>query len=1018
MRFLENGPSIPDELLVARDEGRVVFFCGAGVSHARAGLLDFFGLAQKVIEELGVASDSPTRKIIGEAREVESKTGVTGLISADRIFGLLERDFSIGDIQAAVAKALKPTPPVDLSAHRIVLDLARGPDARVRLITTNFDLLFESCGTTLRSWIPPRLPNLQDYDELEGIIHLHGRVNEKYGGADGEGFVLSSSEFGRAYLSDGWATQFIRSILDRYFVVFVGYTADDPPVQYLLEALNRTPGSREGVYAFQAGSMSDAEARWLHKGVRPIAYDGGGAHQSLWDSLTAWGVRARDPKAWYEDVIVRARKGPEALLPYERGQVAHVVSTIEGMRQFSASAEVPPADWLCVFDPSVRYSKPGHLWTSTEKGPYFDPFTAYGLDNDPVPPPIAPDDYYAKRDVPDGVWDGLAATRLDRQSLREDHFPVFRGYRALHVPRLPARLEHLGTWLGWVTNQPAALWWASGQAGIHPGIQDQIRIELERTKETVSQEMRRAWRYLFEAWETRRRQHDRDQYHLLTSIKRDGWTDAAVRELGRALRPYLTVERPASRNPKPPGKNRETIRLQTMVSVDVEYPHVDRDDLPPDQYVAPVVRELRKNLEHAVALETEVGRYRFHDVCPIEPDPDMEGESAARGRGLPSALLFYVHFFKRLVDVYPDMAKQECRAWRIDDDNLFARLRIWVCGDQRLFSGREAGKRICSLNDRVLWDGHHQRDLLLVLAKRWVDFSSDARTQIEQRLLKGPPRWDDEDETEYTRRSAFASLNRIHWLDAHGCRFGFDLDAESARLRKIAPEWKPSYAKKAAGSMEPWGGSVQTDTEYAPLLTVPLADLLSKAAEMSGRVQGMLLERNPFAGLASERPVRALAALTNSARRNVYPEWAWRTFLAAESRKTDKPMFTALITARIARLPAGVLAQFIDPVSFYLLISSNVLLKTFLKQFDQVWTAAITVLRDTPDYAASSIVRPSEGPEWVTEALNAPVGKLTQALLNDPQLEGMEPGKDYLLRGHDVRMNSLRWRGTFADTRL
>jgi hypothetical protein len=29
VRFVADGPSIPDELLVARDEGRVVFFCGA-----------------------------------------------------------------------------------------------------------------------------------------------------------------------------------------------------------------------------------------------------------------------------------------------------------------------------------------------------------------------------------------------------------------------------------------------------------------------------------------------------------------------------------------------------------------------------------------------------------------------------------------------------------------------------------------------------------------------------------------------------------------------------------------------------------------------------------------------------------------------------------------------------------------------------------------------------------------------------------------------------------------------------
>lgn len=57
MRFIADGPSIPDELLVARDEGNVIFFCGAGVSRARAGLDGFFGLAEKVAERLGIPEE-------------------------------------------------------------------------------------------------------------------------------------------------------------------------------------------------------------------------------------------------------------------------------------------------------------------------------------------------------------------------------------------------------------------------------------------------------------------------------------------------------------------------------------------------------------------------------------------------------------------------------------------------------------------------------------------------------------------------------------------------------------------------------------------------------------------------------------------------------------------------------------------------------------------------------------------------------------------------------------------------
>jgi hypothetical protein len=97
-------------------------------------------------------TDSPARKIIEEAREIEGRTGVSGLISADRVFGLLERDFLTRDIEAAVAKALKPSPAADLSAHRILLDLARGLDAKVQ----------GSCVATVRdvvSWPHDRFPD-------------------------------------------------------------------------------------------------------------------------------------------------------------------------------------------------------------------------------------------------------------------------------------------------------------------------------------------------------------------------------------------------------------------------------------------------------------------------------------------------------------------------------------------------------------------------------------------------------------------------------------------------------------------------------------------------------------------------------------------------------------------------------------------------------------------------------------------------------------------------------------------
>jgi SIR2-like domain len=353
LRFIANGPSIPDDLLLARDEGRVVFFCGAGVSIARAKLPSFLGLAQQVIKSLGVPDDSAATKLIRAAEEIGKAVGVPGLVSADRIFGLLERDFQSRDIESKVALALKPASKCDLSAHRILIDLARTKEGKVRIVTTNFDRLFNQCDRKLAYWIPPRLPEPSRSNDMNGIIYLHGRASVKYNSAEGDGFVLSSSEFGRAYLSDGWATSFFRGVLEKYVVVFVGYSADDPPVQYLLEALHKTSGQLAGIYAFQSGNSNDAVALWKHKGIEAIPYDDANRHAALWDTLEAWAVRARDPDLWADRIVQMAVNGPEALLPHERGQIAHLIYTYEGTQKFTQNTVLPPAErWLGLFEQS------------------------------------------------------------------------------------------------------------------------------------------------------------------------------------------------------------------------------------------------------------------------------------------------------------------------------------------------------------------------------------------------------------------------------------------------------------------------------------------------------------------------------------------------------------------------------------------------------------------------------------------------------------------------------------------
>lgn len=274
-----------------------------------------------------------------------------------------------------------------LDAHRVLLDLAAARGI-TRVVTTNFDLLFEACDPALHSSGPPSLPDPYSDRDFRGVVHLHGRVDATYRHAHDDEFVISSADFGRAYLSVGWATRFIQQLLSRFQVLFIGYTADDPPMQYLLEGLNLRAGTRNRLYAFQSGEQSTAIALWEHRGVKAIPFDNSDGFSPLWDTLGAWAERARGGRTWLETVLTRAAPGPEHLAPHERGQVAHMLSIGEGVGRLAATPEPLGAEWLLVADPAQRYATP--VRPPSGESPPFDPFDALGLDSDPPAGPSGP----------------------------------------------------------------------------------------------------------------------------------------------------------------------------------------------------------------------------------------------------------------------------------------------------------------------------------------------------------------------------------------------------------------------------------------------------------------------------------------------------------------------------------------------------------------------------------------------------------------------------------------------------
>ena len=954
MRFFENGPAIPDELLHARDEGRVVFFCGAGVSRAKAKLPDFFGLAKKVMETLGVQADSSARKLLEEAYNVEAQTGVAGVIAADRIFGLLERDFSTALIETAVASALRPklqqNGKPDLTAHRIILDLATTREGLVHVVTTNFDRLFDDCGRGLLSWQRPRLPDPSRPKDMDGIVYLHGKVTYDYQGAEGGGFVLSSSQFGQAYLSEGWATSFFREIIESYVVVFVGYAADDPPVHYLLEGLNRQLKERQ-VYAFQPGKADEATAKWTDRGVTAIPYAEDSDHTELWRTLEAWAQRARDPDQWYSEVINKAKQGPQSLLPHDRGQVAHIVSTVEGVRKFSEGEEPPPAEWLCVFDKYRRYGKPGELNSWLEEGPDVDPFDLYHIDSD-VPPDKAD---YRDRKPPADAWDAFNLNRVDKTNLSDDNFSSITGRWAYNVPPLPSRLRQMGEWIKDVAGQPAAVWWAAQQLPLHPDIQRKIRLALIDSQRPISSAVREAWYYLLEYWEQGRgRNADLDAWHRLKGrISKDGWSKSVVRAYAACYCPYLKVESPYWGNPKPPEKEDE-IRLSDLIDLDVVYPADNSERiLIPDEWVPPVVAVLRKNLETALEFETEIDRGGLGHVSSIVPDQSSDSDHKRR---LSGAVIEFTSIFERLMQLDLKAARREFSKWLIEDDPIFTRLRIWAAGKSDLVSDDQFGPMLADVSDEAFWDRSHEWDLLHTLSARWNGMSAYTRAEIEKRLLKGRSRREEEEEEDFNKRRAWSILARITWLSRKGCKLHLNLEEETDRLRELVPDWKPEDADEIVTYQGIRGGTVTSETDHSALLGIPLASVLSTARSLSGRRRrgNLFVEYNPFGGLSDVRPVRAFSALRMAAKEGDFPAWAWSTFLTHQ--KNDNPRLVALIAERLACYLDGGATELVRPAASWLFNVSEHLSDESPASFRRVTSVLIQALKVPENRVATAIV--------------------------------------------------------------
>lgn len=274
---------IPETLLSAQREGRLVIFAGAGVSMgAPSNLPGFRDLALRIAGGLLAPLEN-------EAFDV-----------------FLGRVASLGvDVQKLAREVLNVPGSAHRPLHRNIVELFRSRDD-VRIVTTNFDPHFtnalHACYPGADIFTAPALPLGRDFF---GAVYIHGSLARQ------EPLVLTDLEFGRAYLIDGYATRFLTEMFAEYVVLFVGYSHSDVVMQYMARAFIRAKER----FAF---STTVEIAKWTQLGIRPIVYPeraGPERFGAIDDGLAAWVALTKMGVLDHEARIAKMVLGPPPLAP-------------------------------------------------------------------------------------------------------------------------------------------------------------------------------------------------------------------------------------------------------------------------------------------------------------------------------------------------------------------------------------------------------------------------------------------------------------------------------------------------------------------------------------------------------------------------------------------------------------------------------------------------------------------------------------------------------------------------------
>ena len=327
--------NVPDEIVDALIDERLVIFVGAGASvRAPSSLPLFDTLVNRVADDLGFDPYLASTHHSPDAYLEEIERALEQRVPPPR-----------RPMRERVVAQLTGTPSSPNDVHEAIVRLFPQAD-KVRIVTTNYDRHLETAAVGAFPTAPNiyRAPALPRGDDFEGIVHLHGCLGDKL-----TDLVLTFRDFGRAYLTEAWASRFLYDLFRKYATLFVGYSHDDVVMRYLAQGL------REGTvrHGFLANGV-DASS-WKAIDLNSIAYPPENDHAALARCLEDWARWTRMGRLEHEERVRQLVAGGPPSTPAAVSYLERTIANDDRAEFFWKYAQ--GAEWL----PWLELREPTHL---------------------------------------------------------------------------------------------------------------------------------------------------------------------------------------------------------------------------------------------------------------------------------------------------------------------------------------------------------------------------------------------------------------------------------------------------------------------------------------------------------------------------------------------------------------------------------------------------------------------------------------------------------------------------------